>query len=130
MAAAAPGVFDRGAPLTVRLSAGQLSSASEDALLSGVNLAAIGDGSPGNWELFQFAAAVLVDHDTYELSDRLRGQFGSDGVMPASWPAGSLFVLIDQSVPQIALPSSLRGVSQYYRVGARGAWLCRPQHGG
>jgi hypothetical protein len=116
--AAASGVFDRGAPVRVRLSVGQLSSVSEDALLSGPNLAAIGDGTAGNWELFQFATSTLVEPDTYELTNRLRGQFGTDGVMPASWPAGSVFVLIDQSVPQISLPSSLRGVSQFYRVGA------------
>lgn len=118
LVAATPGLFDRGAPLRVKLSAGTLYSVSEDALLSGPNLAAIGDGSTDRWELFQFATASLAAPGTYDLSDRLRGQFGTDGIMPEVWPAGSLFVLIDAAVPQIALPTALRGVSQYYRVGA------------
>lgn len=118
LTAAGSGLIDRGAPVRVRLSAGQLSSVTEEALLSGMNLAAIGDGTPDAWELFQFSTATLVEPDTYDLTNRLRGQFGTDGLMPAVWPAGSIFVLIDQSVPQINLPSALRGVSQYYRVGA------------
>ncbi len=118
LSAAGSGLIDRGSPVRVKLAAGQLSSISEEALLSGLNLAAIGDGTPGNWELFQFATATLVEPDTYDLTVRLRGQFGTDGVMPPSWPAGSLFVLVDHAVPQISLPASLRGVSQYYRVGA------------
>ena len=118
MIAAASGVFDRGAPLRVEVSAGQLSSVTEEALLSGPNMAAIGDGTPGNWELFQFATATLVAPGTYELTNRLRGQFGTDGLMPTVWPVGSIFVLVDGAVPQITLPSSLRGVSQYYRIGA------------
>lgn len=124
--AAASGVIDRGAALRVRLSTGQLSSTSVEGLLSGVNLAAIGDGTPGNWELFQFATASLVDADTYDLTLRLRGQFGTDGTMPASWPAGSLFVLIDQAVPQISLPSAMRGVAQYYRIGAAAQGYASP----
>jgi hypothetical protein len=126
MSLAASGVFDRGAPLRVLLSAGQLSSVSEEALLSGPNLAALGDGTPGNWELFQFATATLVAPNTYDLTDRLRGQFGTDGLMPAVWPVGSIFVLIDGAVPQINLPSSLRGVSQYYRVGAEAQGYAAP----
>ena len=32
--------------------------------------AGIGDGSVGNWEVFQFADAVRVAEDTFELSNR------------------------------------------------------------
>lgn len=126
MVAAASGVMDRGAPLRVKISAGQLSSASEAALLSGANLAAIGDGTPNNWELFQFLTATLVAPSTYELSGRLRGQFGTDGVMPDVWPVGSTFVLVDTSVAQLNLPASLRGIDQYYRVASRAAGYASP----
>ncbi len=76
------GVCDDGAPLRVRLVDGLLESRPRDALLNGANLVAIGDGTLGNWELFQFASAELVGQGTYALSGRLRGQLGTDSVMP------------------------------------------------
>ncbi len=123
MLSAAPiGLWDRGVPLRVKLSSGELSSASKDAVLNGANVLAIGDGSAGNWEVIQFADAQLVGPDTYEISTRLRGQAGSDGVMPATWPIGSTVVLVDLALSQIDLPLSARGLARYYRIGttARG----------
>lgn len=114
------GLWDRGEPLRVRLSSGELSSASMDAVLNGANLMAIGDGSAGNWELFQFAEAQLVAPGTYELSTRLRGQAGTDGIMPAAWPVGSTVVLIDLALSQIDLPLSARGLARHYRIGTTG----------
>ena len=117
LARAQAGLIDRGAALEVRLISGRLESVDETALLSGANLAAIGDGSSGNWELFQFATAELIGARTYLLSGRLRGQGGSDGLMPDVWPAGSQFVLLDGTPQQIEMSRNLRGVSQTYRVG-------------
>jgi hypothetical protein len=48
----------------------------EQALLSGANLAAIGDGSTDNWELFQFRTATLVAPGVYWLSGRRAGAGG------------------------------------------------------
>jgi hypothetical protein len=115
---ARPGVWDRGAPLRIRLGDGELSSAATDAVLNGSNAMAIGDGSSGNWEVFQFATAEVVAPETYELSLRLRGQAGTDGLMPDSWPVGSMVVLLDPTVTQFDLPLSARGLARYYRVGA------------
>ena len=117
MAAARPGVLDRGNALEVRLRGGALESVSQQALLSGANVAAIGDGTPDNWEIFQFRDAQLVGPDTYWLSNRLRGQAGSDGLMPDVWPEGSVFVLIHGPVRQISLSPSLRRIAQHFRVG-------------
>jgi hypothetical protein len=116
--AATPGLWDSGLPLRIRLSSGQLSSLAPDEVLNGANTAAIGDGSPENWEIFQFASAELVAPRTYDLSLRLRGQVGTDALMPAIWPTGSHFVLLDDAVPQIALAASARGLERFYRVGA------------
>lgn len=110
-------LWDRGTPLRVKLSLGELSSASEDAVLNGANAMAIGDGSSSRWEVFQFANAQLVAPETYELSVRLRGQLGTDGLMPETWPAGSTVVLIDRSLSQIDLPLSARGLARFYRIG-------------
>lgn len=120
LAAAQAGLWERGPALRVKLATGSLSSAGMQAVLAGENLAAIGDGSAQNWEVFQFTDAVLVAPNTYELGQRLRGQAGSDGIMPAVWPAGSQFVLINAALSQVDLPLSARGLARHYRIG-RGA---------
>ena len=115
--AAAPGRIDPGAPLEVRLASGALQSIGEEAFLSGGNLMAIGDGSAGNWELFQFRDATLLSEERWLLSHRLRGQAGSDGGMPDVWPAGSYVVLMNGQPVQIALASAQRRLERHYRVG-------------
>ncbi|MBI1217483.1 MAG: host specificity protein [Rhodobacteraceae bacterium] len=122
LARAVPGLWDRGAALRVTVYGGALASAAEAEVLNGANLAAIGDGSSDNWEVFQFAQAVLVAPGVYDLTQRLRGQAGTDAVMPEVWPAGSYLVLLGAAVPQIDLAASLRGIAQHYRIGpaARG----------
>jgi hypothetical protein len=117
MQAAPAGLLDHGAGLDVRLSSGTLSSVDMQALLAGANLAAIGDGTPDNWEVFQFASVDLIAPDTYRLSTRLRGQLGSDGVMPSVWPAGAWFVLLNGIPQQIDLSRNLRAVAQNFRIG-------------
>jgi len=111
------GIWDRGPGVEVRINSGILQSAEVDAVLTGANLAAIGDGSPGNWELFQFTTAELVAPATYRLTGLLRGQQGSDGLMPDAWPDGSWFVLLDGGPQQIDIKANLRQVSQHFRVG-------------
>jgi hypothetical protein len=112
-----PGLWERGAALRVKLSAGALSSAGEIDVLSGANFAFIGDGSTQNWEVFQFRQAVLVGPQTYDISLRLRGQAGTNGIMPEIWPVGSQFVLFDSAVAPLELSSSTRGLLRHYRTG-------------
>lgn len=115
---ASPGVWDRGQPLRVKLSTGELASSDTLSVLNGANALAIGDGSPANWEVLQFAEAQLVAPDTYELGMRLRGQLGTDGLIPGVWPEGSLVVLLDLALVQIDLPLASRGLARFYRIGA------------
>ncbi|MEX0329143.1 MAG: glycoside hydrolase TIM-barrel-like domain-containing protein [Ruegeria sp.] len=119
---ASPGIWDEGPTLRVNLIQGMLESRPRAALLNGANLAAIGDGTPGNWEVFQFANAELTASGVYTLSGRLRGQLGADTLMPEVWPEGSVFVLLDDRVSQVNLLRSERRVSKHYRIGpaARG----------
>ncbi len=117
LAKAVPSLWDRGEGLQVKLSSGSLESRSKEAILNGANIAAIGDGTSGNWEVFQFEKAELVDADTYLLSGRLRGQLGSDGLMPDVWPAGSTFVLLDRQPVQLGLAASDRRKAKHYRIG-------------
>ena len=113
---AQPAVWDRGTSLRVKLTKGELTSVDLIDVLNGANVAAIGDGSSGNWEVFQFATADLVAPQTYDLSLRLRGQVGTDGLM-ASWPAGSRFVLLNSALRQIDIAQSARGLARHYRIG-------------
>ncbi|MBK5945782.1 host specificity protein [Rhodobacter veldkampii DSM 11550] len=120
LVAARPGVWDRGVPLRVALKAGALESVSEARLLDGANVLAIGDGSSDRWELIQFASAVLVAPGLWEIGQRLRGQAGTDGIMPEVWPAGSTVVLIDTALSQIDLAPANRGLARHYRIGPAG----------
>ena len=117
LAAARSGLYDRGAPLRIKVYGGALSSAEPLTVLNGINAAAIGSGPSGTWEVFQFADAVLVGPQTYELDGRLRGQAGTEAVMPAVWPAGSTVVFLDRGPEQIELSPAARGLSRHFRIG-------------
>lgn len=115
---AAPiGLWDNGAALQVRLYSGSLENKTEASLFTGANLMAIGSGTGADWELFQFRDAELIGSDTYLLTGRLRGQLGTDGVMPDTWPIGSKVVLMDGTPGQIDLASSARRIARHYRIG-------------
>lgn len=122
LSAAEPGRWDRGPALRIRLGRGNLSSAEEIALFAGANALAIGDGSSAGWEVLQFREAVLVAPSTYDIFLRLRGQLGTDGIMPPVWPVGSRVVVLDEALRQIDLPLSARGLERHYLIGdaARG----------
>ncbi|TNC73398.1 baseplate multidomain protein megatron [Rubellimicrobium roseum] len=120
LSAAPPGIWDRGPALRVRLVSGTLASVGPERVLGGAAAAAVGDGSPGNWEILQFAEAELVAPRTWDLKLRLRGQGGTDGVMPPIWPAGSRFVLLDGAVTQWPFPAGWRNGLRHYRWGPAG----------
>lgn len=111
------GLVDYGDALEVEMVHGTLESTSDAALLNGANLVAIGDGTPDNWELFQFRDAELIAPGRYLLSHRLRDQLGSDSVGPEVWPEGSWIVVMNGVPSQIDLARNLRRVAQTYRVG-------------
>jgi hypothetical protein len=113
--AARGALWDRGPALRLRMISGQLDSVPPAALLDGANMAAIGMG--GAWELFQFAEAELVAPGLYDLRLRLRGQRGTDGVMPQLWPEGAVVVMLDSAVESLALPLDGLGVARNWRIG-------------
>lgn len=126
MKRADPGRVDRSPALRVRMSTGNLSSIPKNSLLAGANAMAIGSGAGGDWEIFQFEVADLIANDVYDLSLRLRGQLGTDGVMPDIWPAGSMVVLLDSALGRVDLPASARGLERHYRIGASGLSYDQP----
>ena len=110
-----PARWDRGVGVLVRFS-NDVQTRSELDVLNGANAAAIRNGS-GEWEVFQFSAADLQSDGSYRLRDLLRGQAGTEWVMPDLWPAGSEVVLLDIGVDQIDLASTARGLVRNYRIG-------------
>jgi hypothetical protein len=121
-------LWDEGAAFRVRLRSGYggLSSVSRLDVLNGANVAAIGSGTPGAWEVIQFARVELVAPDTYAVAGRLRGLAGSDAGRPAVCPAGSTFVLLTPGMVQLDHPLSLRGLSRFYRIGPSNVALSDP----
>lgn len=111
------GLVDLGTQLEVSLTTGSLSSVSEEGLLGGANLAAIGTGEPDAWEVIQFKNAELIDAGVWRLSHLLRGQVGTDALSPAVLAAGAYFVFLDGTPRQIAMPISLRRQERHYRIG-------------
>jgi hypothetical protein len=116
LAASTPGAWDRGAQLRLRLYGGALSSATDLAVLNGANVMAIGSGS-GDWEVFQFARAALLEPGVWTVSRLLRGQAGTEAIVPPVWPAGSRVVLLDGGPQQIPLPQMMLGIQRIYRFG-------------
>lgn len=117
MKAADPGLIDRSEPLRIRLGSGELSTTEMVPFLNGDNLMAIGDQEADIWEVLQFRKATLVAQDTYEISERLRGQLGTEGEIPSEWPVGSTVVLLDAAPKQVSLASAERGLERNYLIG-------------
>lgn len=120
------GIWDRQAGFTIELINGAFSSATVDAVLSGANTIAIGDGSADLWELIQFQRATALGDNRFALHGLLRGQAGSRGLMPQVWPEESVVVLLDGVPEQIAIPSAARGNLRHYRYGPAKAVINSP----
>jgi hypothetical protein len=113
------GIFDDGDALIVRMTTGQpLQSVTTQELLSGANTIAIGDGSSAAWEIVQFQFATLIGPQTYALQRRLRGQLGTDAIVPTIWPSGSLVVVLDNRLRQSTVAESERGAEVTLKFGA------------
>ncbi|GIT91827.1 phage host specificity protein [Jannaschia pagri] len=122
------GLWDRGPDLVVRLQGPPLESKSRTAILSGANAMAIGNGSIGGWEIFQFQDAQLIEPGVWALRQRLRGQRGTDAVIPDVWPIGSTVVLLDGAAEQIDLATDALGLPRHYRIGSARLGVDHPSY--
>ena len=110
------GRINRATRLRVRLDYGQLQSVTHLALLGGANAAAIRNAD-GAWEVLQFESSELVAPATYELSNLLRAQAGTDGAMVASLSAGARFVLLDRALAPVDMSPDEIGLAFNWRFG-------------
>ncbi|MEE9455212.1 MAG: glycoside hydrolase TIM-barrel-like domain-containing protein [Paracoccaceae bacterium] len=113
---ARPDIWQR-AGMRVKVSSGVLQTHSKADVLNGANLAALRLGGVGDWELFQFCDATLIAEGEYRLGKLLRGQAGTEFLIPAEWPVGTDFVLLDSAVRQVDLTAAERGLERHYRIG-------------
>ena len=113
LAAGSAELWNRSATVEVRLlnEAMWLAGRDESAVLSGANLAVIGD------ELVQFADAVALGGGAFRLSTLLRGRRGG---AVAAHPAGTRFVLLDAE-RLLALDLDAEQVGRTLRLRAEGA---------
>ncbi|OCX67038.1 host specificity protein [Thioclava sp. SK-1] len=128
LGAAPAGMWDNGPALRVKLMSGALASASQARVLNGANAVAIRGGDTADWEVFQFTQAQLISPGVYDLRGRLRGQCGTDAVMPDTWPEGSIIVLLNDAVGQIDLPAGARNLARHYRIGPAGRGYDDPSY--
>ena len=109
--------WDEGMRLLVRLSQGELSSRTKEAVLAGANRAAV-EWAPGIWEVFQFRDAELVGERLYALTGLLRGVAGTEDAMAAGVLAeGARFVLLDGASVALPMDLSERGQMLNWRIG-------------
>jgi hypothetical protein len=113
---ATPGLWARGS-IRVRLDWGTLQSRDPADVLNGANAAAVRSAGSADWEVIQFQSANRIGPDEYLLSGLLRGQAGTEAVVPGAWPAGADFVLVDAALVQLDLPAASRGMEMKLLVG-------------
>jgi hypothetical protein len=111
------GVVDRASRVRISLSGGELASATRLQVLAGRNAAAVRNEA-GGWEILQFETATLVGEATYELSNLLRGQAGSERERRAPLPAGATFVLLGPEIARVSLAAAEIGLPLNWRFGA------------
>jgi hypothetical protein len=117
MPAAPASVYDRGAEVLVRMPAASVQAFSDGEVLAGANAMAIGTGDSDGWEIFQFRDVHLVEPGIWALSNRLRGQRGTEGAIRSPWPIGSMVVALDSSLQQLRVAPDHVGLERHYRFG-------------
>ncbi len=114
-----PWRWDRVNSLRVKLAHGALFSADDVALFGGANALAV-ENADGDWEIVQFAHAVLTGPGEYTLTKLLRGRRGSEGAMRDPVTAGARVVVLDDALGQPGLVVGQARQSFHYRWGPIG----------
>jgi GTA TIM-barrel-like domain/Putative phage tail protein len=119
LSAGETGRFDLENKVTVRLRAGELSSAADAHLFNGANTVLV-QCANGAWEALQFRAAAETSPDIWQLSGLLRAQLGTEDAMAAGAPAGAAFVALNGAVAAAGLNANEAGIELHWRVGPSG----------
>jgi hypothetical protein len=118
--------WDEGSVLEVKLYAGELASATSDTILSGgTNSLALGTPD-GDWEIVQFADAVLTGSQTYRLTKLLRGRLGTEHAIRSPLALGAPVVLLNEAVAKIDGKPAERLAARFYRWGPQALDIADP----
>ncbi len=123
LASAPPWRWDMTNSLLIRLARGTLASADDLAVLGGANVIAVQNAS-GQFEIVQFANAVLTAPNQWTLTRLLRGQAGTEAASGSL--AGARVVLLDGSTAQLALLASEATLPFNYLWGPNGKAISDP----
>ena len=118
--------WDEGSVLEVKLYAGELASATPDTILSGgTNSLALGTPD-GDWEIVQFADAVLTGSQTYRLTKLLRGRLATEHAIRSPLALGAPVVLLNEAVAKIDGKPAERLAARFYRWGPQALDIADP----
>ena len=99
--------------LNVSMVNGDISSVTELALFNGANLFAYGE--PGRWEIIGARTATLQGDGTYNLTNLLRGRYGTEWAM-TSHALYDDVILLDGSLAFTAQPTATLGAAREWTV--------------
>lgn len=118
--------WDESSVLELKLYTGELASATPDAILAGgANSLAVGTPD-GDWEIIQFADAVLTGPQTYRLTKLLRGRLGTEHAIRSPLAIGAPIVLLNEAVAKIDGRAAERLASRFYRWGPQALDISDP----
>lgn len=112
--------WDRNTVLSVQMEGEALQSRTEAEVLAGLNALAVQTAPGGDWEIVQFANAVQTGEDTYQLTQLLRGQCGSDAAMTGGVASGAAVVLLTPDLTRAAVAMAERGLELTWRAAPAG----------
>jgi hypothetical protein len=101
---------DQANTVNIRINKGELSSITDDQLLLGGNLAALGS------EIIQFQDAVLQADGTYILSHFLRGRFGTEWATESHILYEEFTLLNENSLQRILVDENTISTKRYYKA--------------
>lgn len=111
-------LIDKASILNLRLVSGTLASVTETQMLNGSNHFAY--GSDGKWEIIAAQNCVLQGDGSYNLTDLLRGRFGTEQYTSVH-SIGDYVVLLNSTVPFMKMASAQIGASRDYVTLTSGA---------
>ena len=106
--------MDVSSVLNVALLSGSISSVSELALFNGANHFAYGE--PGRWEIIAARTVALQSDGTYNLSNLLRGRFGTEWAMSTHVALDDVILLTPGSLNFAAQPISSIGSARQWTI--------------
>ena len=108
--------WDRHNALEVRLLRGTLSSAGELQVLNGANPVLV-ENADGEWELLQYATAVMIGARSWRLTGLLRGQRGTEHAMRNPVGAGARIIVPNTAIQATSITTAMLGLPLNWRVG-------------